>query len=439
VQTSVTRVQSRCDDLPVRGHGYSPFIVCLFSQLVLTAGVSMRGTSRVIAIISDAFGLALPVPHWTTGRLWLLRLGHAMRTAELVDADDWAWLIDHSVQIGQEKCLVILGIRLIDLPEPGQSLRHEDLELIELLPAKSWTRAEVDQALENALERTGQAPRVIVSDHGVDLKGGIALFQQRHPQTVEIYDAKHKAACLLKNRLEKDPRWQEFQTRIGQTRCAVQQTELAFLVPPATRPKARFMNLGPQVAWAKRVLAILHDPPPSVQQVVRVERLEEKFGWMKNFAAEVIDWSQWQQVVDVAVPLVNCQGMYRGVARLLAKQISQLDALRPSGKQLAGELIKFVRSEEQKAKPGERFPGSTEVLESCFGKFKALEKQQSRGGFTQLLLGFGALLAKLTTATVRQAMQASRTIDVRAWVAEMLGVTLFAQRKLAFASATEDE
>lgn len=437
-QTPVVRVESQRDDLPIRGHGFGPDIICLFLRLVLDAGVSLRGASRVIATVSEVFGLELPVPHWTTGRLWLMRLGHAKRTMELTPADNWAWLVDHSVQIGQEKCLVILGIRLMDLPERGQSLRHEDMELIELLPAKSWTRSEVDDALENALDRTGRPPRVITSDHGADISGGIALFQQRHPETMEIYDAKHKAACLLKKRLEKNPRWQEFQTRLGQTRCAVQQTELAFLTPPATRPKARFMNLGPQLAWAKRVQAILRDPTPLVRQSISPQRLEEKFGWMKAFDGEMTDWSQWQQVVDITVTLVNCQGIYRGVARTLARQISQLDALRPSGGQLAGELIEFVRSEERKTKPRERFPGSTEVLESCFGKFKELEKQQSRGGFTQLLLGFGAMLATLTTATVRQAMQASRTIDLRNWAAQTLGVTLFAKRKLAFASATED-
>jgi len=93
-----------------------------------------------------------------------------------MQSDDWAWLIDHSVQIGQEKCLVILGIRLLDLPQRGQSLRHEDLELIELMPAKSWTRREVDQALEKAIQRTGvalqprtrrrPAPAVLSPDQG---------------------------------------------------------------------------------------------------------------------------------------------------------------------------------------------------------------------------------------------------------------------------------
>ena len=428
----------RCDPTPIASHGYSSQVVCLFLQLVVQAGVSMRAAPRVMATVSEALGLALPTPHWTTGRLWLLRMGHWMLAAEKVEADNWAWLIDHSVQIGQDKCLVILGIRLCDLPPRGQSLRLEDMELIELLPAKSWTRAEVDAALEKAVERTGRAPRVIVNDHGSDISGGVAMFQERHPQTMEIYDTKHKAACMMKARLEKNPRWQEFQTNVGQTRCAVQQTELAFLTPPAPKPKARFMNLAPQLAWGKRVLAIVRERPEPLKQVVRVDRLKEKFGWIEPFADDLTEWSQWQQVADVAVTLVNRDGIYKGVSRRLARQFSQLDALNDSAKQMAAELVDFVSKQESLARPKERFPGSTEVLESCFGKFKQLEKQQSRGGFTQLLLGFGSLLAKLTPQTVRTALEASSVADIRDWAAQHLGVTLFAQRKLAYASATKD-
>lgn len=398
----------------------------------------MRAAPRVMATVSEALGLALPTPHWTTGRLWLLRMGHWKLAVEKVEADNWAWLIDHSVQIGQDKCLVILGIRLCDLPRRGQSLRLEDMELIELLPSKSWTRAEVDAALENAVERTGRAPRVIVNDHGPDLSGGVAMFQERHRQTVEIYDAKHKAACMMKARLEKNPRWQEFQTKVGQTRCAVQQTELAFLTPPAPKPKARFMNLAPQLAWGKRVLAIVRERPEPLKQAVGMERLKEKFGWIEPFADEMTEWSQWQQVADVAVTLVNREGIYKGVSRRLARQFSQLDALNDSAKQMAAELVEFVSRQESLVERKERFPGSTEVLESCFGKFKQLEKQQSRGGFTQLLLGFGSLLANLTPQTVRTALEASSVADIRAWAAQHLGVTLFAQRKLAYASATKD-
>ncbi|HEX4178908.1 MAG TPA: hypothetical protein VHY57_10740 [Rhizomicrobium sp.] len=423
------------DQAPVGVHGYGPDTICLFLRLVLVAGVSLRGACRVLGTIRPALGLSLAVPHWTTGRLWLLRLGHAVLTASLQQAGDWAWVIDHSVQIGRDKCLVILGIRLAHLPEPGQSLRHQDMQLIALLPAGNWTSGDVDQALEEASQRSG-VPRVIVDDHGADLCGGVALFQGRHPQTAEIYDAKHKAACLLKKRLDHDAGWREFQSQVGKTRCAVQQTELAFLAPPGAKLKARFMNLGPVLGWAMHVLAVLGQPS-LVQQFATAGRLKEKFGWIEGFAAELAQWSQWQQVVDAAVTHANQQGVYRGSAGLLAKRFAQLGPLSDSARQLAAELLRFVRCQESQARPGERLPASSEVLESCFGKFKQLEKQQSRGGFTQLLLGFGALLADITTATVRQAMQASGTADVWAWAAKTLGVTLYAQRKLAYGGATK--
>jgi hypothetical protein len=419
-----------CNDEPPGGHGYGINSVALFIRLVLS-GVSLRGVPRVLSVIAEALGWPLEIPHWTTGRLWLMRLGHAMLTMPLAQADDWAWLIDHSVQIGQEKSLVILGIRLRDLPKRGECLAHRHLHLIALVPRKSWTRQEVAEALEQATGRTG-VPRVIVDDRGADLHGGVIFFQERHEQTAEIYDIKHKAACLLKHRLEKEPRWQEFQRQIGQTRCAIQQTELAFLAPPAPKPKARFMNLEPQLAWAEGVLDILREPPVEVRQWVSAERLQEKLGWLKEFALSVGEWSEWQQAVNSAVEFVNGHGVYRGLAKDLRKALPR-GLAHASSRELAKELVRFAALQAKQAKPGERFPGSTEVLESCFGRMKELEKQQSRSGFTSLLVSFGAMLAETTTEFINAALQHSGTKNVIEWCKEKLGITLFGQRKAAFA------
>jgi hypothetical protein len=420
------------DEEPSGGGGYAVSVQCLVLRLVLQ-GVSLRGVPRVLVIVAEALGWDLPIPHWTTGRLWLLRLGHALLTMALEQADDWAWVIDHSVQIGKDKCLVILGIRLAQLPKRGHCLRHTDMHLVALVPRESWTRQEVDHELGVASKRTG-IPRVIVDDHGVDIAGGVRFFQERHPETVEIYDAKHKAACLLKSRLEKNPRWQEFCHQTTQTRCAIQQTEMAFLVSPGPKPKARFMNLAPHLRWAENVLAVLQEPSAAVLQHVRRERLEEKLGWLREFAGDVAEWSEWQTLVNVTVEFVDRQGLYRGVAKELRTELRG-HQLHPSSQRLAGELLVFVVRQARRAKPGERFPGSTEVLESCFGRLKQLEKQQARGGFTSLVLGFGALLAETTTEAIKPAMQHSRTKAVFEWCREKLGTTVLGKRKLAFAAS----
>jgi len=418
------------DDEPPGLHGYGVNLICLFLRLV-RSGVSLRGSVRVLAIIAEASGLMTGVPHWTTGRLWLMRLGHAMLTMPLEKANDWAWITDHSVQIGQEKCLVILGICLRDLPPPGEPLQHKDMDLVALVPRTSWTRADVAEAFEQAVERTG-VPRVIVDDHGGDLHGGVQIFQERHAQTKEIYDIKHKAACLLKQRLEKDSRWQAFQRQVGQTRCAVQQTEMAFLTPPAPKPKARFMNLQPQLEWAEGVLDILHAPPARVLQWASAERLQAKFGWLNEFADTISEWSHWQQVVNIAVEHVNCQGISRSTAAELRRLIPRRFVYR-STRMLANDLLSFVREQGRQTRDGERFPGSTEILESCFGKMKELEKQQSRGGFTSLLVSFGAMLADITSRTIEVAFERSSTKQVYEWCEAHLGTTVFGKRKIAFA------
>ncbi|CAN5796695.1 hypothetical protein BH23PLA1_BH23PLA1_27010 [soil metagenome] len=108
-----------------------------------------------------------------------------------------------------------------------------------------------------------------------------------------------------------------------------------------------------------------------------------------------------------------------------------------SSQELAEELLAFVEEQSGRARPGERLPGSTEVLESCFGKYKALEKGQSQGGFTSLLVGFGSLLAQATSHAVEQALRMIPTRDVGTWCREHLGKTVFARRREAFAAATK--
>ena len=401
----------------------------MFLRLVLT-GVSMRAARRAFTIFAEVFGAAWRPPAWTTGRLWLLRLGHYQLTRPKEHASDWAWLTDHSVQIGPEKCLAIVGVRLSKLPARGECLRHEDLQLIALEPMRSSTKQDVCERLEAAALATG-APRVIVNDHGADLTGGVGIFRQKHPQTVEIYDMKHKAACLLKARLEHAPRWREFQSMIGRTRVAIQQTELAFLVPPGPKSKARFMNLQSMLNWGAQVLEVLREPPAVVRTSSSEERLREKLGWLEAFRAELSEWREWQEVVNAAVEHVGRQGVYAGASADLQAALPA-NSNYPSSRALAEELLAFAADESTKALPGERFPGSTEVLESLFGRFKVLEKQHAKGGFTSLVLGFGALLSQTSTGTICQALAESGTKSVWDWCRQKLGTTFRSQRKQAF-------
>ena len=125
------------------------------------------------------------------------RVGVAAIDVPLESADDWVWLADHTVQIGKTKCLLIVGIRLSKWRELGGKLTHHDLSFIALEPVEHSDGETVNRQLEAAIGRTG-LPQMIASDHGSDLKKGIAMFQQQHPQVTSCYDIAHKVALLLK-------------------------------------------------------------------------------------------------------------------------------------------------------------------------------------------------------------------------------------------------
>ena len=398
-------------------------------------GISLRGTCSALGWMQEMpvnWGFDFPVPHFTTVRFWVLRLGYHKLHRPKERASDWVWITDHSNQIGQEKCFVILGVRLSQLPPPGPDfpLRLSQMEPIELEPVWVSDKQVVFRQLEANIAKTG-VPRAIIDDHGGDLAGGVQLFCQAHPETIEIYDASHKAACLLKARLERDEQWKAFAAKAGQTKCSTQQTEWAFLIPPSQRIKARYMNLEPLITWAVDTLAILDNPGPEVLKYGTKERLEEKLGWLRQFRERLKVWSEMEQTIEMVLHFVRTQGLYRGAAKELRKRLRKLH-VGVSAAGLRDDLVRFVVEQTKPLKPGERIPGTSEVIESAFGKFKNLERDQARGGFTSLLLALAACVAERTQEVVHEALQNTKTREVLGWFKAKLGETVGSKRRIAY-------
>jgi len=409
-------------------------VVCveLFLALVLTAAVSLRGAGRAIAVSARVLGLALACPSWSAGRLGLLRLGYyTLRVTRPKEfAEDWVWIIDHTVQVGQDKCVVILGIRLGDLPPVGQCVSHADVEPIERVPVQQSNGDIVYQQLEQALAKTG-VPRAIVSDHGTDLKAGIAKFCQDHPETSPIYDIKHKTAAVLKQELERDPGWLTFTQLANQTGRRVQQTDLAALTPPNQKTQARYMNLDELVRWGHAMLALLDQPEAHVAQAWGSQPVHEKLGWLKDFRSQLAEWGELLEIITTAESFVRQHGLYPNAHRKLESQLRGR-AQTARTRRVRRELVAFVAAQETQAREGERLLGSSEIIESVLGSLKRLEQDQAKSGFTGLILGLGAMVATTTQDIIQRALETVPTKTVLAWCRETLGRSVQAKRREIF-------
>jgi hypothetical protein len=433
----VSVVSGYAEDVKPAHHTYKVGQVTLFVTLVLSAAASFRCASQTLKIVGAFLPLPLSTPSSSAGRLWLLRLGYYKLTRPKQQADDWVWIVDHTVQLGAEKCLVILGLRLCDWP-PDHCLSYEDVEPIALYPVKHSNGTVVYQQLEETIEKTG-VPREIVGDQGSDLRSGIEQFCQVHQQTSYIYDIKHKTAAILKHELHNDQDWLVFTKLAAQTKQQVQQTALAALAPPNQRSKARYMNVDRLIRWGSKVLTFLDQPAQHNSRKFDPQQIKEKLGWVIEFRESLEQWQQLLEVITTTESFVRKQGLYHGSCRDLVKELSKFKEQSERTKRVRQQLLTFVTTEELKVNPDERLLGSSEVLESLFGKLKRLEQDQAKNGFTALLLSMAAMVNTTTTEVVQKALETVPTKKILAWSKKNLGQSIQSVRKEVFAAHNKTE
>lgn len=347
-------------------------------------------------------------------------------------ADDWCWILDHTIQLGKTKCLLILGIRLSELPANKQALRHQDLVPIALIPVETSTGEIVYLQLEETCLKTG-IPRVIISDYGSDLKAGIGKFCQENPSCIPLYDIKHKTACLLKADMEKDEQWLAFRKQAAQTRNQLQQTALSHLKAPNQRSKARYMNVNILLKWAKNTLNVIeHKNDFSEAEQQQLPKLE----WLKSYKEPLEAWDESLQVMILTEQWVREEGIGEGAYSNLTQHLTKKQPVLKHEKaiQLKKQVTDFVHLQENLAQGEKQLPASSEVIESVFGKQKYIERDYVKEGFTSLIVGIGALVGTLTVETVKEAMIATPVKVVTDWCKNTLGETLQSRKVEAYSN-----
>lgn len=368
--------------------------------------------------------------------MWLLRLGLFELSRSKAKADDWVWIMDHTVQLGTLKVLVVVGLRLSEWEPRRGPLRHEDVMLLDLVPMRRSNGEVIEGRLEVVAEKTG-VPRAIVCDGGTDLRGGIAGFRQTRPGVASVYDVKHKTALLLQSQLERDARWGRFISAVNQTRAWVGLTELAYLSPPSLKPKARYMNLSPLVRWGQGALAFLDHPREVPGQPIEPQRLEEKLGWLRDYREALYDWSVLLAIAETTEHYVREEGYHADAAEQLRQRLDGL-GINVAARAMETAAVEFVAEQSREARPGERLIGSSEVIESLIGKYKQLQGTHRHGGVTPMVLALGGMVANHTGHAISAALEKIRTCDVLQWSREHLGFTLQAQRRYAFEEQKRD-
>lgn len=293
----------------------------------------------------------------------------------------------------------------------------------------------ITEQLEKISESVG-VPVQIVADNGSDLARGIKLYQEKHPDVIYTHDVTHAMALLLKHQLDADDRYQSFIKECNMFRQKLQQTDLSFLAPPAQRSQCRYFNVERLTEWAIKLLSYspknLRSLMPECDLPMVTDRTIDKWGWLTGYELDLVKWHQMVSLTRQIETQLKCSGINH-------QSLDRLSQERTVFSDLAIEIFNqnifnYLTVQSDKFKNEATFLATSDVIESLFGKYKQFSSRCPLKEMGQTILTICLSTMDLTTALIRDALEATSFMDVESWLDEVFDRSSLSKRKAFFKS-----
>jgi hypothetical protein len=395
----------------------------------LGSSAGFRGLSNVFQTLKT-FISSIATPVHTTIRQWLLKIGLHKLERPKYSSQGWFFIIDTSIQMGSQKCVVVLGIR-------AQSVREnfcpnfDHIEPLVIKPLDSCPGTVIKGILEEAITKAGR-PLAVISDSGSELKKGVKLLETE----MHLFDVSHKINICLKAELESDEFWKAFQKSAGESVSHLKLTPLAHLSPPRQRTKARMHSAFSLIEWGLR----LSNYVGSEEYKKMTFECKDKIVWIEQYQNSLVAYKALMEISQKALQLVHERGYYRGIADEFILVTEELSLTDLRCYKFREKVAIALNDEGKKVPDGQHYLGSSEIIESLFGRFKEMEDHHATSGLTSLVLAIAALAGKIDETDIVNAMTTISQADLDSWYEENMGPTFLSKRRksLQEVKATEE-
>ena len=161
------------------------------------------------------------------------------------------------------------------------------------------------------------------------------------------------------------------------------------------------------------------------------EAIEKNLGWLHQFKESIESYANLLKLVSVARHLVRQYGIHQYIADDFAMMFEE-ESLQKDwdivSTRIANQIYKFLDQQGSKVKKGQVLLGSSEAIETFFGKYKSMEGNQAKAGFSGLILAGLAHIGSLDQSTVQAAMETVKNTQVNDWIKKYVGITVHAKR-----------
>ena len=384
--------------------------------LINVSGVSFRSVSKIFLVMNLSFELGLRVPSHATVLLWVKKQGIAnFRTKDFFKSDKWILIVDESIQFGNKKLLAVVAIPQ-QKQHLGRALTYKDLTPVILKASESWKAEEIAAEIRECIDI--DQILYVISDNGNNLKRSYHQLGITH-----IEDVGHKFSWIIKETLEKQPDFEAYTKHLSGLRGKLSLSKLAHIIPPNQRIVSRFMNLWPLFAWGMKILKLL-------DKNLLTDQEREKVAFAYQYRELIEQTHSLLRAMNKVMQVLKNKGFSSTTIDDCLEILSTIHD--PRGKKVVEMITSYFEKTTQKMEEADNILCSSDILESCFGKYKSVVKANKSVGITDLCLCMATLMGEVGLEQTKLAMEKVKTVDIKQWRDDNIGESLYARRNKLF-------
>lgn len=367
------------------------------------------------------------IPHFTSVINWTLRVGLGKLEQVKPIAESWVAIIDHSIDIGTKKVLVVLRVSMAIFLMRQGAVRLEDCECVGLKICENTTGEATSVDLGEIFAKSGY-PDLIIKDAEASLQKGVRLYSEKAKKVIHtIDDIGHVAANALKAQFEKSKAFKSFTALVSHGAKCLRQTGFAFIKPPKLRTKGRFQSISKLGEWAEEVLEVL-GVRGRAKKGSLLEKLRAVFPDLLKSRKFIENFAFTNKIVSQILEILKNEGLDKRTY----KQCYALTKKLPRGSIVKKRLQEWLKKniKVQKAiAPKTPIIVSSDIIESLFGKFKYIIERSPQADMNRSALVIPALCGILNGDVISQALKHASHNDLKKWEEDNVPYTIRKRRQ----------
>ncbi len=392
----------------------------------IETSISFRALDKEMIILSEFISAIDETPCNTTITNWILKIGYYELTKTKIKANDWIILLDHSIQIGNQKILVIYGVRQSEL-KFERALQYKDLTTLAIVSKTKWTGQDVaDQIIK--LEKDLGKIIYAIGDYGGNLKKGLRICEIKH-----IHDLTHWMALEVEKLYKNDKKYLCFSLKMSELRIKFSQSDLAHIIPPKQRKKSFYQNIKTISDWAVKSLQFLERENEKTKSYIKEK---ENLLWLKDYEDFIYELDSINQTICEIEKVLKTKGLSTETIKT-CNSILNLSKLNKSekGKKIKPKILNYLRQTLQLVPQKESLLCTSDILESAFGKYKNYVNSNPMACVTNIILCLAAFTCTLSEQEIIKAIEKTKIKDIKKWTDDNIGKSVLKNRTIMLSAS----